>query len=87
VDPENIDTFPGFRVAPVSMTSVERMLTFDGGRSVMARTTDEFPEFCVCEPISVPLRQPAMAVQKIRIVKMGRNRNMFSRQSLREAAP
>ena len=44
MEPENKETFPGFKVAPVRITSAERMLTFDGGVSVMARTTDEFPE-------------------------------------------
>ena len=44
MEPENSETFPGFSVAPVSVTSAERMLTFEGGVSVMARTTDEFPE-------------------------------------------
>ena len=50
VDPENKETFPGASVAPVSVTWAERMVTSDGGVSVMAKTTDEFPLFWVCEP-------------------------------------
>ena len=37
-------TFPGFSVAPVSVTSAERMLTFVGGLSVRAKTTGAVPD-------------------------------------------
>jgi len=50
VEPEKRETFPGERVAPVSVTFAERMLTAVGGLSVMANTTYEFPLFCTCEP-------------------------------------
>ena len=43
MDPENKEMLPGFNAAPVKVTSAERMLTFEGGVSVMAKTTDEFP--------------------------------------------
>ena len=81
VDPENKEIFPGFNVAPVSVTSAERILTFDGGVSVMARTTDEFPLFCVCEPTCAVPRQPTSAAEKIsaEIGPIIRIRNMFSR--------
>ena len=45
MDPENKETFPGANVAPVSVTWAESMLTSEGGVSVIAKTTDEFPLF------------------------------------------
>ena len=80
-EPENKETFPGVNVAPVSVTSAERMVTFEGGVSVMARTTDEFPLLTTCEPTCVVPRQPASAAQKIskQIGKIDRTRNMLPR--------
>lgn len=81
VDPENNETFPGLNDAPVRVTSAERKLTVEGGVSVMARTTDEFPLFWVCEPNCALLRQPASAAEKIstEIGKIDRTRNMLPR--------
>ena len=80
LDPENMETFPGFSVAPVSVTSAERMLTFVGGVSVTARTTDELPEDGVPEPRESLPRQPTSAAQKINnaVMQMDRCRSMVS---------
>jgi hypothetical protein len=62
------------------------MLTFVGGVSVTASTTDEFPEDCDCEPswLLVVMRQPANAAQSIssEIVKSDRNRTIAPLQQL-----
>jgi hypothetical protein len=73
--------FPGVSVAPVSVTSAERMLTFEGGVSVMVSTTEEFPLFPTCEPSCEVPRQLASAAQKIRteIGQIHRIRNMLPR--------
>ena len=78
VDPENIETFPGLSVAPVSVTSAERMLTLEGGVSVIARTTDELPEDVPCEEgtLPAPERQPAIAAQEISNVMIQNDRGL-----------
>ena len=63
MDPENKETFPGANVAPVSVTSAERMVTFDGGVSVIAKTTEEFPLPGPCAPYCALVPQPASAAQ------------------------
>jgi len=65
VDPESKGMSPGISFAPVSVTLAERTLTSDGGVSVIARTTLEFPLFWVCEPNWFVLPQPASAEQRI----------------------
>ena len=57
------------------------MLTFEGGESVIARTTDEFPLFPPCEPYIELLRQPASAAQQINteMAHINRIRNMLPR--------
>src|SRR6266849_6612546 len=78
VEPENMETFPGVSAAPVSVTSAERMLTSEGGVSVAARTTVEFPDW-FCEPMPLELaRQPANAAQAqtADMAKIERNRNI-----------
>ena len=63
MDPENKETFPGANVAPVSVTWAERMVTFDGGVSVIAKTTEEFPLAGPCAPYCALVPQPASAAQ------------------------
>jgi hypothetical protein len=48
------------------------MVTFEGGASVISRTTDELPLFWICEPMGEPEPQPASAAQKISEM-IGRN--------------
>jgi hypothetical protein len=59
-----METFPGVSAAPVSVTSAESMLTFEGGVSVTARTIDELPDG-VCPPNCVVPPQPANAAQML----------------------
>src|ERR1700739_3504861 len=63
VDPENTVTLPGINVAPVSVTLAERIVTREGGLSVIARTTGEFPEPDE-PPSSVCVRQLASPAQR-----------------------
>lgn len=80
-DPENKETFPGVSVAPVRVTWAERMVTFDGGVSVMTITTEEFPVFWLPEPNWLMLPQPANAAHKTsaEIAQIDRIRNMLPR--------
>ena len=56
VDPENKDTSPGARVAPVRVTFAERMLTREAGISVMARTTEDCSAGAMIAIVAVPLK-------------------------------
>jgi hypothetical protein len=48
------------------------MVTFEGGASVISRTTDELPLFWTCEPMDELPRQLASTAQKISKM-IGRN--------------
>lgn len=64
IDPEKSGKLPGLIVALVRVTFAERMLTSEGGMSVITSTTEDGPWFCGDEVnMFAPVAQPSSVTQ------------------------